>query len=155
MQNSHPCIRVSASTDVNLCIIQKDTNFTHFASKILHISASKSVHICTFVTVTVHICTVIVVLYFIFLIIFSHTSQVIFSLFFINSLSLLHLTLFHLYLLYTIINSRQIIKIIKNIKQILDLDLNSLNPYGFLKSKSQTHQTHLQNHIIKHIYKYM
>ena len=52
--------------DVNLCIIQKDTNFTHFASKILHISVSKSVHICTFTTVTVHICTVIVALYFIF-----------------------------------------------------------------------------------------
>ena len=151
MQNSHPCIRASASADVNLCIIQKDTNFTHFASKMLHISASKSVHICTFATVTIHICKVTIALYFIFLIIFSLTSQVIFSLFFVNSLSLLHRTSSIFISSVQIINSRQIIKIIK---QILDLDLNSSNPYGFLKSKSQTHQTHLQNHIIKHIYKY-
>ena len=94
-------VRASASADVNPYIIQKDTNFTHFVSKMLYISASKSVHIYTFAKVTMHICTVTVALYFIFLIIFSLTSQVIFSLFFVNSLSLLHLTLFHLYLLYT------------------------------------------------------
>ena len=87
--------------DVNLCIIHKDTNFTHFASKMLHVNASKSVHICTFATITVHIYMVTIDLYFIFLIIFSLTFQVIFSLFSVNSLTLLHLTLFHHYLLYT------------------------------------------------------
>ena len=37
--------------------MEKDTNFTHFISKLLHISVSKLVHICTFATVAVHICT--------------------------------------------------------------------------------------------------
>ena len=46
--------------DAKFCIIEKDTNFTHFASKMLHISASKLVHIYTFATVTMHICTIIV-----------------------------------------------------------------------------------------------
>ena len=110
----------------------------------LHISASKSVHIWTFATVTVHICTVTVALYFIFLIIFSLTSQVIFSLFLLHPLSP-----------FSTWHSSISISFIQIIKQILYLDHNSSIPYGFLKSKSQTHQNHLQNHIIKPIYKYM
>ena len=84
---------------------------------------------------------------------FSLTSQIIFSLFSVNPLSLLHLTLFHLYLLYT--NHQFQTNHQNHQTNPIDLDLNSSNPYGFLKSKSQIHQTHLQNHIIKPIYKYM
>ena len=43
--------------DVKSCITEKDIIFTYFTSKMLYISVSKSVHICTFVIVTVHICT--------------------------------------------------------------------------------------------------
>ena len=129
--------------DAKSYIIEKDTNFTHFALKMLHTSASKSVHTCTFATVTVHICMITVVVYFIFLILFSLTSQVTFPLFSTGLSSISFSSI-------QIIKSKQIIKIIK---QILDLDRNSSNPYSFLKSKAQTPQTHLQNHIIKPIYK--
>ena len=57
--------------DVNICKIQKATNFTYFIPKIFHISPSKTVHIYTFATVTVHIYTVIVTVYPIILLI-SH-----------------------------------------------------------------------------------
>ena len=43
--------------DAKFCMIEKDTNFTHFASKMLYINTYKLVHICTFATITVHICT--------------------------------------------------------------------------------------------------
>ena len=55
--------------DVNICKIQKTTNFTHFTPKIFHISLFKTVHIYTFATVTVR--TVIVAVYPIILLI-SH-----------------------------------------------------------------------------------
>ena len=38
-------LRASTSVDVKLCKIQKVTNFTHFASKIFHISHSKILYI--------------------------------------------------------------------------------------------------------------
>ena len=46
----------STLVEVNICKIckiQKTTNFTHFISKIFHISPSKNVHIYTFIIVTV------------------------------------------------------------------------------------------------------
>ena len=44
-------LRASTSVDVNICKIQKATNFTHFTPKIFHISPSKTVHI-----LYLHIC---------------------------------------------------------------------------------------------------
>ena len=56
------CFHLWASTParVNLCKIQKVTNFTHFTPKIFHISPSKVVQIYTFATVTMHRCMVTV-----------------------------------------------------------------------------------------------
>ena len=57
-----------------MCKIEKDTSFTHFASKLLHISASKLVYIFSLVTVTVFIYTVTVACVFIILIISVRTN---------------------------------------------------------------------------------
>ena len=56
------CFYLWASTPApgNLCKIQKATTFTHFTSKIFHISPSKVVQIYTFATVIMHICMVTV-----------------------------------------------------------------------------------------------
>ena len=56
------CFHLWASTlaRINLCKIQKATTFTHFTSKIFHISPFKVVQIYTFATVTMHICMVTV-----------------------------------------------------------------------------------------------
>ena len=75
-------LRASTSVDVNICKIQKATNFTHFTPKIFHISPSKTVYIYTFTIVTMHIYMVTIAVYPIILLI-SH-----FAPFF---LSLLHL----------------------------------------------------------------
>ena len=48
-----------------MCKIEKDTTFTHFASKWLHTSASKLVYIFSLATVTVYIYTVTVACVFI------------------------------------------------------------------------------------------
>ena len=44
------CSSLKASTlvDAKSCIIEKDTTFTHFASKMLHINVSKSVQRCVY-----------------------------------------------------------------------------------------------------------
>ena len=75
-------LRASTSLDVNICKIQKATNFTHFTPKIFHISPSKTVYIYTFAIVTMHIYMVTIAVYPIILLI-SHSAP-----FF---LSLLHL----------------------------------------------------------------
>ena len=60
--------------DKKSCILEKDTTFTYFATKMLHISASKvckDVYIYTLATVTMYIYTVTVARPFIILLIFS------------------------------------------------------------------------------------
>ena len=57
-----------------MCKIEKDTTFTHFASKWLHTSASKLVYIFSLATVTVYIYTVTVTCVFIILLIFVRTN---------------------------------------------------------------------------------
>ena len=41
-------LRASTLVDAKSCIIEKDTTFTHFASKMLHINVSKSVQRCVY-----------------------------------------------------------------------------------------------------------
>ena len=65
--------------DAKSCIIEKDTTFTHFVSKLLHISASKILHIYPLATIIVHIYTVTVACVYNILIIFE--SLIFFSLF--------------------------------------------------------------------------
>ena len=57
-----------------MCKIEKDTSFTHFASKLLHISASKLVYIFSLVTVIVFIYTVTIACVFIILLISVRTN---------------------------------------------------------------------------------
>ena len=58
----------------------KRHKFYTFSSKMLHINASKSVHICTFATITVHMCTITVALAFNILIIFCLSLSLLLSL---------------------------------------------------------------------------
>ena len=67
-------LRAFTSVDAKSCIIEKDTTFTHFASKLLHISASKLVYIFSLATVTAYIYTVIVACLFIILLISVRTN---------------------------------------------------------------------------------
>ena len=71
--------RLDYKVDAKSCIIEKDTTFTHFVSKLLHISASKILHIYPLATITVHIYTVTVACVYNILIIFD--SLLFFSLF--------------------------------------------------------------------------
>ena len=57
-----------------MCKIEKDITFTHFATKLLHISASKLVYIFSLTTVTVYIYMVTVACVFIILLIFVRTN---------------------------------------------------------------------------------
>ena len=57
-----------------MCKIKKDTTFTHFTSKLLHISASKLVYIFSPATVIVYIYTITVACVFIILLIFVRTN---------------------------------------------------------------------------------
>ena len=67
-------VRAFTSVLLKMCKIEKDTTFTHFASKLLHISASKLVYIFSLATVIVYIYTVTVACVFIILLISVHTN---------------------------------------------------------------------------------
>ena len=62
-------VKVSTLVDINICKIQKITNFTHFTPKIFYISPSKIVYIYTFATIIVHIYTITVTVHTIILLI--------------------------------------------------------------------------------------
>ena len=53
-------LKKSTSVNAKSCMIEKDTTFTHFVPKLLHISSSKILYIYPLTTITVHIYTVTV-----------------------------------------------------------------------------------------------
>ena len=59
---------------LKMCKIEKDITFTHFASKLLHVNASKLVYIFSLATVTVYIYMVTVACVFIILLISIRTN---------------------------------------------------------------------------------
>ena len=67
-------LRAFTSVLLKMCKIVKDTTFTHFASKLLYISASKLVYIFSPTTVIVYIYTITVACVFIILLIFVRTN---------------------------------------------------------------------------------